>query len=189
MSADGTERDWLDELDPDGADLVAAALVRGLAPIAPAADGRDRLLRETGSGRLHHFAERIARLIDVTVERARTLLDRAMDASAWETTVVPGLTTFWVEGGAAVAGCIRGFIKLEAGHAFPVHKHLGDEKVLVLEGVMLDSSGQVFRPGDFVPLPAGHEHAYETVGVLDLLTFAVVREGITIGEMVVRHPD
>lgn len=190
MTTRSSDSQWLNDLGEIDADLAAEALLFGLTEIAPSASSRNRLLEATSTGRLHRFAQALSSLLDVTVDRARALLDRAMDPSGWESGLLPGLSTLWVEGGATVAGCIRGFIRLEAGHTFPVHHHLGDEQVLVLEGVMVDSDGTAYHPGEYLPKTTGSEHGYHAqAGGPDLLTFAVVREGITIGEMVVRHPD
>lgn len=190
MSVRSSDSDWLNDLGEIEADLAAETLLSGLTAVPPTVSARERLLGAATTGRLHRFAQALSTLLDVTVERARGLLDRAMEPGNWESGVLPGLSTFWVEGGAAVSGCIRGFIRLEAGHDFPAHNHLGDEQVLVLEGVMIDSDGSAYHPGDYLPKASGSEHSYHAqAGGPDLLTFAVVREGITIGEMVVRHPD
>ncbi len=183
MTRFNRQSDW-----PD--DLTAELLTAELAPVPPAAEARQRLLAATRGGRLRRFAAAVAAMLDVTIERASGLLDRAMDPIGWESGRLPGLSTLWVEGGPAVVGCIRGFIRLEAGHTFPPHEHLGDEQVLVLEGTMVDSDGTAYRPGEYLPKDTGSSHAYHAPpGGPDLLTFAVVREGITIGDLVVRHPD
>jgi len=190
MTLPGSDADWLDDLGEINADLAAEALLLGLTEVTPTATTRERLLADTQSGRLSRFGHALATLLDVTLDRARALLDSAMDPGVWQTDQLPGLSTCWVEGGAAVAGCIRGFIRLDAGHVFPEHHHLGDEQVLVLEGVMIDSDGTAYHPGEYLPKSSGSTHSYTAqAGGTDLLTFAVVREGITLGERVVRHPD
>lgn len=169
-------------LSEPGADQVVAALVDGLVPVEPRATVRASILAEIQhKGRLARFADKIAALADVSLEKARELLDRVARTSLWERDLVPGLDALWVEGGPAVAQCIRGFARLDAGAPFPIHKHLGDETTLVLEGAMIESSGHVIRPGQTYDMTAGSEHSYRAeAGGTDLLFFVVVREGLTL---------
>lgn len=173
-------------------DLLVAALLEGLEPLAPSATLRERVMASARApGRLARFADKLAAMIDVTIDKAKELLDRAADASLWERDLVPGLDALWVEGGPAVAGCVRGFARLAAGAAFPVHTHLGEETTLVLEGAMIESGGAVVRPGETLVMKAGDTHSYAAAGGgPDLVFFVVVREGIAIeGAGELRHRD
>ncbi|MCC6624687.1 MAG: transcriptional regulator [Deltaproteobacteria bacterium] len=165
--------------EPGDADVLAA-LAGALAPMAPPPALRARILDATRApGRLHRFADKLAAMLDVTIDKARELLDRAADASLWERELVPGMDALWVEGGPAVAGCIRGFARLRAGVAFPDHRHLGPETTLVLEGAMLESGGATVRPGETLVMHEGSEHNYRAApGGTDLLFFVVVGQGI-----------
>lgn len=174
--------------DSDDAEL-AAALVMALAPIAPPPALRARILDATREGRLHRFADAIAAMIDVTVDKARELLDRIADPSVWQRDLFPGLDAVWVAGGPAVAGCIRGFARLGAGQTFPEHEHRGVERQLVLQGAMIDSSGNVARPGDETRMEAGTRHAYRAADGVDLLLFVVIEHGVDVGEVQLRHQD
>ncbi len=185
------------DLESGDLDLLAAALTADLAPVAPSPTLRERL-RDPGTSRFARFARTLADLIDVSVERANALLERALDLAdpgrsspnLWEPLPIPGASTLWVDGGSAVAGCIRGFVRIPAGADFPEHRHIGEEKVLILDGAILDSSGQEFHPGDIAEMPAGSSHSYRARGGgTDLLVFAVVREGIDIGDIPFRHRD
>lgn len=191
---DGEQDPILDELSGSAVDddQLVAALLAGLVPVAPRVALRERVLASARApGRLARFADRLAAMIDVTIDKAKELLERVADASLWERDLVPGLDALWVEGGPAVAGCIRGFARLGAGKAFPVHTHLGEETTLVLEGAMVESGGAVVRPGETLVMKAGDTHSYSAAGGgPDLLFFVVIREGIAIegaGEM--RHRD
>ncbi|HRE91677.1 MAG TPA: cupin domain-containing protein, partial [Myxococcota bacterium] len=162
----------LPDLDRPDLDLLTEAMLADLTPLAPPAALRERLLRSTsGPGRLARFADQLAGLIDVAVERARELLERALDPSEWEPLPIPGATTLWVEGGPRAAACIRGFVRIPAGAAFPHHTHAGDEQVLVLEGCMVDdTSGREFHPGEVSSMAAGSSHEYHALaGATDLL--------------------
>jgi hypothetical protein len=182
----------LPDLDRPDLDLLTDALLADLTPVAPPPALRERLLQSiAGPGRFARFAAQLASLIDVTIEHARELLDRVFDPSGWEPLPIPGATTLWVDGGPAAAACIRGFLRIPAGNAFPHHTHVGDEQVLVLDGCMVDGvSGREFRPGDISTMAAGTSHDYHALaGTTDLLIFAVVREGIDVGDQAFRHRD
>lgn len=179
------------DADLDEADLNALTdtLLDDLEPLTPPAALRERMLQATGS-RLERFADKLAALIDVTVERAKALLANALEPVGWEPLPVPGAMTLWVDGGPAAAACIRGFLRIPAGASFPHHTHAGDEKVLVLDGCMIDSTGEEFNPGDLSVMAAGSSHHYVArAGASDLLVFAVVKEGIDIGDQAFRHRD
>lgn len=180
--------DALDDLrDAD----ILAALVDSLEPIAPSAAARAALLAATQApGRLHRFADKVASMLDVTVEKAKALLDRVADAVLWERDLFPGMDALWVDGGPGAANCIRGFARLRAGEAFPEHDHLGVETQLVLEGAMLVSDGRVVRPGEVIRSEPGTSHSYRAApGGPDLLFFVVVAEGITLPDGDLRHRD
>lgn len=173
------QTDLLAELDPHEAEVLAR-LADTLAPVAPDAGMRAALLARTrGPGRLHHFAESVAAMVDVSLDKARELLDRVADTTRWERELFPGMDALWVEGGPAAADCIRGFARLDAGTAFPEHEHIGDEATLVLEGVMLESGGAVVRPGETIVMRAGTAHNYRAApDGPDLLFFVVARKAI-----------
>lgn len=155
-----------------------AALALALAPVAPRAALRERLLaaaRAEGE-RFAPFAARLARLIDVTVERARELLATIVRPEAWQP-LLPGVDLLHLAGGPAVAGADVGFVRVAAGRPFPEHRHLGDEHVLVLQGGYRDSSGEVFAAGALVDLPADSAHAFVALPEVDLI-YAVVVGGV-----------
>ena len=181
--------DLLAELDPADA-AVLARLADTLAPVAPDAALRSALLaRARGPGRLDRFAAAVAAMVDVSIDKARELLDRVADTSRWERDLFPGMHALWVEGGPAAANCIRGFARLDAGAAFPEHEHVGDEATLVLEGVMLESGGAVVRPGETIVMPAGTAHYYRAApDGPDLLFFVVAKTAIGFPDGAALHP-
>lgn len=178
------EPDFLGELREhaggDSLELVAQLGTTSAPPRAP--EGmRARLLEAAHRpGRLGHFAERVADLLDLDLAAARALLDRIDQPESWEHEG-PGIDFCWVEGGPRVQGALRGFVRVEAGHAFPEHEHLGPERVLILQGAYDDpETGQRLRPGDVVERPAGTRHGLQhapAAGV-DLLWLAVVYTGV-----------
>lgn len=187
----GPVRDDLDELLRDAglSDLqdmspetpVAdplTALSLALPPVAPATDLRARLLATAArpEHRWAPFTARLARMIDVAHERARELLAAIVRADVWHR-VVPGVELLHLQGGPAVAGADVGFVRVAPGEAFPEHRHLGVERVLILQGGYVDNLGQTARAGDFVELPPGSSHGFVALPGADLI-YAVVADGL-----------
>ncbi len=181
------ERDLLQELIDDGdadAELLAemASAFQGSRPPPP--ELRARLLDEVGmGGRLHRFADDVARLLDVDVARARALLDGVDDRGVWEDSPLPDVRLYHVDGGERVRGAITGFVRIDAEGVFPDHEHAGDEAVLVVQGRCRDSrDGRVLGPGDIGRMrPVDGIHRVEALPGPPLIYLAVVFEGIAIG--------
>jgi quercetin dioxygenase-like cupin family protein len=168
-----------DANDPDvglAFERVCEALDQVPAPPAL----RERLLEDAAkSGRLWPFAAQVAELLDLGLDKAKELLDRIDDPSAW-VEELPGISFLWVEGGPRVADAVRGFVRVRAGLAFPEHEHLGDEITLVLQGGFQDlDRQQVVRPGELDRMPTGTSHGFVALdGGADLLKLAVVHKGL-----------
>ncbi len=77
----------------------------------------------------------------------RDLLSSLSDAARWEPGPLPGSSLFHLDGGPRIATADAGFVRLPAGLEFPVHRHLGSERVLLLEGSYRDSDGKHWGPG------------------------------------------
>jgi len=177
------------------ADAIAealSALAVAAAPATPAAPPpalRARLLASArGPARFAPFIDRLARLIDLAAEQARALLASIDRPDAWLPSPAPNVRLIHLPGGPAVAGLDIGFVRVAAGTDFPPHRHLGDERVLVLQGSYRDSGGATVRAGDQVHMPAGSEHHFSADPERDLI-YAVVFGGIEIGGVPVElHP-
>lgn len=166
--------------DADAAGLGLLRLSEALPEIAPPSELRERLLHDARSeGRLARFADAVADLLDIGTGKAKELLERIDDPSAWSLEL-PGISFLWVEGGPSVANAVRGFVRVAAGQDFPEHEHLGDETVLVLQGGFEDvQRGKVFRPGDVDTMPTGTSHAFRALpNGPDLVKLAVVQTGL-----------
>ena len=159
--------------------LGLSALSETLEPTAPSDGLRARLLADIPeTGRFARFAESVAKLLDLGLAQARTLLDRLDDDSLYEKEL-PGIAFFWVDGGPQVANAVRGFLRVAAGTDFPEHEHLGLETVLVLQGAFTDlARGKTFRAGDVDTMPADSSHAYRVPkDGPDLLLLSVTQVG------------
>jgi hypothetical protein len=149
-----------------------------LDPVPPPPAGRERLLAATRTGRFADFADRVARFFDVARERAAELLDWIDEPGRWERQL-DWIHLLHLEGGPAVAGADAGFVRLRAGAQFPAHRHLGDERVLVLQGAIHLDDGRVLRRGDEVESPVGTAHSFYVGDAVDCI-YAVVHKGIEI---------
>lgn len=153
-----------------------------------AAPPADALLSSLGP-RLLRFAAEVARCLDVDLDAARAMLRRIDSKAEWEPGFLPGMELLHVEGGAAVADAITGFVRLPAGAHFPDHRHLGDELVMILQGHCKEGD-RVVGPGAVIERPGGSAHSFDVLeeGV-DLLYLAIVHEGLEVGDLVLRADD
>lgn len=168
--------------DPE-ADLLGDGI--GAEPSTPSAGLRDAVLASVAARtRLTGFAERLASLFDFGAERAAELLrEAAGDASGWEAIPLPGVKLFHFTGGARVTGADCGLVRLEPGARFPLHRHGGDEWVLVLTGeAEEEGTGARWLPGDLLYREPGSVHAYRAVGDAPFVFAVVLRDGIEIAE-------
>ena len=146
----------------------------------PSVELRERILAAIGSeGRLDGFVERTGAFFDLSAERARQLLEAAQappEGDGWSEIPVPGVRLYHFDGGPRVAEADCGLVHLAPGVAFPRHRHIGDERSLVLSGSAEESGGARWEPGDLVHRPAGSVHWFRAVGS-EPYVFAVVLHG------------
>ncbi len=145
---------------------------------APPEGLRASILEVAGRDRFAPLVERLGALFDVAVETARDYLGRLTDPEGW-VDLLPGITYLDLEGGPAAAGGRVGLVKMDEGARFPVHRHVGVERVFVLQGGVKDASGDEAWAGDIVEMPDGSEHWFEAMGP-DGLIYAVVVADVQI---------
>jgi hypothetical protein len=186
-----SHKDFLDELEADGASLDAlAAPLEALAPIAPPVALRSRLLQETSSGvRLERFTDLVAKALDVTVQVARDLLAGVDVDSNFVPSPLPMLRLYHVEGGPRVANAITGFGRMKPGSTFPLHRHLGEETVLIVQGRYRDENGDTHGPGEVIVKPVGSMHSFEVLDGPDFVYLVVIFDGLEIGGREYRADD
>jgi anti-sigma factor ChrR (cupin superfamily) len=62
-----------------------------------------------------------------------------------------------------------------------MHTHVGEERVLVMEGSFVEEDGTRRRPGDVVTMPPGSTHRYTVPEAgMDLLMLAIVDEAYVL---------
>ena len=163
-----------------GATEVVTSLGFGLAPIAPNTSVRARLLAAAdGRGRLAQWTERVAKFFDLGLDKARGLLDAVDEPKAWEEGPL-GIGLMHFSGGPRLATADCGLIRFPAGIDWPVHKHLGDEKMFIFEGGLVEDDGTVWREGSLIEKPAGSQHSFKILPERDCVCAVTLVEGIEL---------
>ncbi len=166
-----------DEFDP----AVLDALALGLPSAAPGLSLRDRLLQAVSTtGRFLPFLDRMMKIFDLPEAQAQKELDTIGHAEEWDD-MVPGVKFRDFEGGDGVGDAHGGLVRVEPGHSFPRHSHVGDETLLLLQGRLEDDRGTQYRAGDTLVSPEGSSHEMTVVGdeavVYAALVVAIEFEG------------
>src|SRR5262249_37134862 len=116
---------------PDGEAFAALAIA--LAPASPPAGLRERVLRSAAdTSRFASLLDRTAEMIDLGTDAVARLVEKIDDAGAWGAGPKPA-RLIHLPYGPRLAGVDVGFLHLPAGTSFPHHRHLGDERALVLQ--------------------------------------------------------
>jgi hypothetical protein len=150
-----------------------------LAAVAPPADIKARLLASVGGGRFESFGDRMATLLDVSIDRARELLGLIERPASWENPV-PGVFLIHFEGGPAYAAADCGFVRIAPGCKFPWHTHRGEEVSVILGGALRDIDGKVYRAGDELVQHDGTEHELVALDDAEVIYVARAMNGIEV---------
>jgi quercetin dioxygenase-like cupin family protein len=121
------------------------------------------------------FFGRLAGLWGMPPEQVRQELTRARDSRGWSVTPIPGLRTFDVQGGEPSARAK--LLRFEPRSQFPSHRHVGEERLLVLEGAFVDDQGSEAHAGDERTLAPGSAHTLHIIGGVRCVT-AVSERGL-----------
>lgn len=166
-------------------DLQLAEALSVLVPPAKAPPQllRERLLATVARPRLRYaplFAK-LTDLFDLGDTDLAALFERAATPEAWTETPISGTRLMHLRGGPRVAGADNGLVRLAAGARFPLHRHLGQERVLVLEGGYRDEQdGRLYLPGDWHEMQPGASHAYVALAERELLFAVSVVAGVDV---------
>jgi hypothetical protein len=157
------------------------ALGAAIQPVTPSLHVKERLMAAVGGGRFESYSARMARLFDVTVDRARELLALIERPGSWIPQVVPGISLVHFDGGPAAAAADCGFVRLTPGTMFPPHTHLGEEAVTVLSGKIEDVTNHVICvAGDDYVQAEGTSHYLVCVGTEDCIFASRAINGIAV---------
>jgi hypothetical protein len=146
-------------------------------PAPPGAALRARL-EASITPRLARCGEALARFFDVPLPRALRLLERVDDPSRWSENPLPGLWVQHLRGGASLGDGDAGFVKFAPGMVFPRHRHVGEERVLILQGGLRYSDGQLLGPGGVRIAPPESQHEHVSVDGEETLVALVLYQTI-----------
>jgi quercetin dioxygenase-like cupin family protein len=172
------------DAQPDDDRLLREALTQLVPPAkAPPQLLRERLLATVTRPRLR-FAPlfgALSELFDLGDTDLAGLFEHAASPAAWTETPIAGARLIHVAGGPRVAGADNGLVLIAAGGRFPRHRHLGVERVLVLDGGYRDApGGRLYLPGDRQEMPAESSHEVVALPERDLLFAVSVITGVDV---------
>lgn len=163
--------------------LLEALAELTTARATPSSGLRAQLMAEIATPR-RRFAPlfgALSELFDLGDDALVALFERAASRGEWHDSPVPETQLLHLTGGPRVAGADNGLVRLAAGARFPLHRHLGSERVLVLEGGYRDEqSGRLYLPGDLHVMAAGSSHSYVALPERQLLLAVSVVIGVDV---------
>ncbi|MCC6647467.1 MAG: hypothetical protein IT374_18080 [Polyangiaceae bacterium] len=172
----------LDDLDPE----LLALLGAGAPPAAPPGSLRAALLDAVSSPdprvALAGFAGRLERLFDLAPAAVDALLSAVARPAEWEP-YVEGVGLLHFEPGPRVAsGAARvdaGLVRFRAGLAYPRHRHVGDEVMLILAGGLVeDVSQRRAVAGDLLHMGPGTEHGFRILPGAECVAAVLLHGGL-----------
>ena len=153
---------------------LAAPRTTGEAPTSNLLERLELTLSEPPH-RYAPFFSQAAQLFDLPEDALIPQLARLRDPNAWTFAGLPGVAKVRVEAGPALRDAETLLVRFNPGVRFPMHRHTGVERVLVLEGSYEDSNGVLHRAGELREWPSNTEHSFR-VGA-ELCIFASVVHG------------
>lgn len=161
-----------DLLDP----LVLEALANALPSVPPPQPSLRASLfaRIGGRDRFLPFLDRLMTLFDLPESETQREIDTIVSpGDAWED-LVPGCSFRDFDGGPGLGEAHAGLVRLRPGGVFPAHRHVGEERMLVLQGRVRDEHGNEYRAGDLFVMADGTSHELTVVGDQEAIYAAVV---------------
>ncbi len=164
-----------DPKSPEFDDVVFEALALALPTTGgPAASFRTKLFdRVGGPDRFLPFLDRMSDMFDLPEKGARAELDTIDDPEAWDL-MAAGVEFRDFDGGPGLGDAHGGLVRLEPGSAFPAHSHVGEEKILMLQGMVEDDAGNRYRAGDMIVSADGTHHELRAIGDKEVIYAAAV---------------
>ena len=162
----------------DATQELFATLALAEAPIAPSPAVWQRLAASTERGRFAEFAAKVSELLDLTLDKAREVLEKIEQPSAWQPIALAGVTGIRVstpEVGPRLKSGTVGFLRIKPGARFPGHIHHGPEWQLTLQGGYIDEvTGHEFGPGELQQMAPGTSHSFIGAPGPDCICLGVV---------------
>lgn len=134
---------------------VGEALFETAEAVSPPVDVRARLLARVAASPLSGDQRQIWRRWADANRSPELVIERA-SRTAWEETGIPGIRMrrLLVD---RERDRFTALVEMDAGSAYPAHKHNGPEECLVLAGELLVGEERMY-PGDYQYAPVGTHH-------------------------------
>jgi quercetin dioxygenase-like cupin family protein len=146
--------------------------------------GRARLLAAVGgaleASRFAPLFAKLSQFFDLNAAALRAVFARAERESEWQPGPLPWVSLFHLDAGPSLAGLDTGLVRLKKGMPFPRHRHVGPERVLVLEGGYFDHEQRWYGPGDLHLMAEGTEHALQMSAEQDVLLAVILAADIEV---------
>jgi hypothetical protein len=160
-----------------GARAAFAALGLGEAPSTPSRSLRQRVMASAARpGRYGIFADRLARLFDLSIVDAERLAASLEDPAVWQPFIVPGVDLVPVLAGPKYPGSIASVARLTPGSRFPAHVHHGEETMFLLDGGFREDGehgAEVWR-GDELFHGTGSDHAFTALEGVPCIAASII---------------
>jgi hypothetical protein len=169
----------LSELESPETD--SAGLVRGRARLlAAVAESPEPRFGYLEASRFAPLFAKLSQFFDLSPGALRAVLTRAERDSEWQPGPLPWVSLFHLDAGPALAGLDTGLVRLKKGMPFPRHRHVGPERVLLLEGGYFDNDQRWYGPGDLHLMADGSEHSLQIGDEQDLLLAVILVADIEV---------
>lgn len=167
-------------------DTLAGAVELRAPEAAPSPALRSRLLQDVSAIVPYSiYLDDINRILQGSRESLKKELRAMPHPSSWADGPVDRCRLYPCHADSKLEDVIRTLVLMESGSQFPMHEHLGDEFIVILQGTLLNEDGKSYRPGDQLHMAKGTSHGFEVPRGLDLIYFNVVHQGLRIGEQVI----
>lgn len=150
-------------------------LAQALRPEPASSAARARLLASAQSPALRwapHF-DKLSALFDLEEAKLVEIAEMSAQSRHWECLPLAGVRLFHLSAGPALRGADAGLVSIPAGTTFPFHRHVGEERTLVLEGALREASGVLYQAGDSLTMAADSSHSFQVLPGATLI-YAVV---------------
>lgn len=171
-------------------DVLAATWIAMTPQESPSQGLFDRLMTSVSHQpeEVQGFAAKLAELLETTLSHASTLLAKLTDPDEWFPGPGPGTHLVHIDDVPLAQTAIVGFIKIEPGHHFPVHSHVGEEHTFVLQGTLQDGD-RLIHKGQHDILDRDTEHLIGAHGDEPVIYLTIADCGIKFGEYFIGPGD
>ncbi len=137
-------------------------------------------LQATGSEKYAGFIKYLMRFFQLPKATITTILDSLNDISApaWDKSPFNGAYLHHFKAGGNHADAHCGLIYLKPGTKISNHEHLGEEKMLVIEGEVIIDDGKIYRSGELAISKKGSSHALQAGDNSAAILAVIANDGV-----------